>query len=84
MFAGPRIVCTMASKWQRMEDDGEVFYYNEETGESRWSKPGWSKVTDEDGDTVQSLWTSLACVSLCLSLRPLLTLNVHPSSTTMT
>ena len=67
----------MASKWQRMEDDGEVFYYNEETGESRWSKPGWSKVTDEDGDTVQTLWTSLACVSLCLSLRP----PPHPECT---
>lgn len=39
------------STWTPVEDsDGDVFYVNEETGESRWTKPGWIAMQDSDGD----------------------------------
>ena len=49
------LVALCAAHWStHVSDDGERYYYNDVSGESRWEPPGeyaWSAHLDEDGET---------------------------------
>lgn len=56
------------------EDSGDTFWFNPETGATSWYKPGWSKLTADDGSVSDAIVCRQALCALSIARASLL----HP------